>query len=54
MRFSIYGHKKDSENKFSDTFKIKDFEVFEEISFGNVSYSKPSIEIIIIENETVR
>ena len=36
--------KKNSENKFSDTLKIRDFEVFDAISFGNVNYSKFSKE----------
>jgi len=34
--------KKDSENKFSDTFKIFDFEVFDEFSFRKLGYSKSS------------
>ena len=33
--------KKDSEIKISDTFKTKDFEVFDKISFGNRGYSSP-------------
>ena len=41
--------KKDSENKFSDTFKIRDFEVFDEFSLGikipNRSTSK-KIEVL--------
>ncbi len=36
--------KQDSENKFSNTLKIKDFEVFDEISLGNRGYSKSSIK----------
>jgi len=36
--------KKDSENKFSDTFKIFDFEVFDEFSSGKRGYSKSSID----------
>src|SRR3989338_1548621 len=35
--------KKDSENKFSDAFKIRDFEDFDEFSSGKQSYSKSSI-----------
>ncbi|MBS3080654.1 RNA 2',3'-cyclic phosphodiesterase [Candidatus Pacearchaeota archaeon] len=39
--------KKKSENKFSDTFKIKDFEVFDEFSLGKLDYSKFSKKISV-------
>jgi len=37
--------KEDSENKFSDTFKIRDFEVFDEFPSENRGKSKSSIDI---------
>jgi len=41
---SIFGVLKNFYKKILDTFKIKDFEVFDAISFGNWGYSKSSID----------